>query len=84
MDKDLRKSFALAFDPSSQFLLFSVCRSHVSKHRPVQNIIRVNRGFSLLLGHILVLQLTLEEVFPVDTIQGAVSGGLWCCLGMVF
>ena len=35
MDNDLEKSVALAFDPSSHFLLlFSECRNLMSKHRP--------------------------------------------------
>ena len=31
---------------------------------------------------ILFQQLMLEEVVPIDTIQGAISEGPWDCLGM--
>ena len=83
MDKDLTKSLALAFDPSSDFLpLFSVCRNHMPKHKTGLEYGVFVEAAAIFLG-IPFQQLTLEEVVPIDTTQGSLSEGLWDCLGMV-
>lgn len=83
MDKGLKNSLALGFDPSSPLLpLLSVCRNHTPKHKTRLEYGVFVEAAALFLG-IPFQQLTLEKVVPIDTMQGSVSEGPWDCLGMV-
>lgn len=83
VDKDLMKSLALGFDPSSSLLpLFSVCRNHTPKHKTRLEYGVFVEAAALFLS-ILFQQLTLEKVIPIDTCKEAFQKGPgiaweWC------
>lgn len=73
------KIYGFGFYIPAHFALpFSICSNPVSKHNLVWKE-NVELGASFL--HIQVQQLTLEGVFPLDAIQGALLEGPWDVCG---